>query len=235
MAGSSAGRLVDALLAPTKAFNAIAERPTWLLPLIVMLVLAAANGLFMTQRLDFEAITRQAFADRGATPDPAEIEQAVALQEKIAPIFGVVNPLVFGTGFFLLGALVFWVAFKMLGSELTYRSSLAAFSHAFVPTILGSLLNLPVVLRRESIDMSEVMAGGNLLASNLGALASEEASPVVRALLSSADVFSVWVMLLLILGYSIVGRVSRGSAAVAVVVIWLLGVGVKVGLAALSA
>jgi putative effector of murein hydrolase LrgA (UPF0299 family) len=229
MTDTSASRIGGVLFSPTKTFQAIAARPTWALALALMIAIGAITGSIMTRRLDWEAITRQSFAERSITPDEAKIEQAVALQEKLGPIFGIVNPILFGAAFFFLGALIFAVVFRLLGGELSYKSSLSTYVHGFLPTAVAGLLNLPVLLRRETLQMDDVMTGGNLLASNLGFLASEETAPAIKALLGSVDAFSVWVMLLLTIGYSTVAGTSRRSAAIGVVALWLVAVGIKVG------
>jgi hypothetical protein len=41
-------------------------------------------------------------------------------------------------------------------------------------------------------------------------------------------VFSIWSVVLLVIGFQIVGGLSRGSAIAAVTTSWLLGVGLKV-------
>lgn len=234
MADTSASRIVGVLFSPTKTFQAIAQRPTWALALALMLLLGAISGSVMTRRLDFEQITRDSFAERSVTPDEAQIEQAVAMQEKLAPIFGIVNPVLFGAAFFFVGALIFAVVFRLLGGDLSYKSSLSTYVHGFLPTAVAGLLNLPVILRRETLQMDEVMAGGNLLASNLGFLATEDTTPVIKALLGSVDAFNLWVIVLLTIGYSTVAGTSRKSAAIGVVVLWLVAVGIKVGLVALT-
>ncbi len=53
-------------------------------------------------------------------------------------------------------------------------------------------------------------------------------------LLSSLDLFSVWTVALLAIGYAIATKVSRGKAAGIVIAMWVVYVGVKVGLAALG-
>jgi hypothetical protein len=41
--------------------------------------------------------------------------------------------------------------------------------------------------------------------------------------LGRMDVFTIWVTVLLAIGLAVTGRISRGKAAMAAVVIWLIG------------
>ena len=55
----------------------------------------------------------------------------------------------------------------------------------------------------------------------------------VMALLASLDLFSLWVVVLLIVGFHLVARVSKAAAAGGVLVLWALFILIKVGWASL--
>jgi FtsH-binding integral membrane protein len=55
----------------------------------------------------------------------------------------------------------------------------------------------------------------------------------LHALLQSVDLFSIWTLILLVIGFSLAAKVSRKSAAAVVIVVWILFVLGKVGFAAL--
>ena len=48
-------------------------------------------------------------------------------------------------------ALFSWVAFKLLGSEISYMPSLSVRLHAWMPRWSGALLSLPVILSRPTL------------------------------------------------------------------------------------
>ena len=74
------------------------------------------------------------------------------------------------------------------------------------------------------------MAGG-ALASNLGFLAGEDASPVMLAFLQSLDFFSLWSIVLLGIGYVRTTGLPRVSVAISVVAMWGLWILTRVGMA----
>jgi hypothetical protein len=59
-------------------------------------------------------------------------------------------------------------------------------------------------------------------------------NPARFALLSSIDLFSIWVLALLIIGFGIVSKLPRAQAIGIVVVFWLIYVIGKTGLSALG-
>lgn len=235
MENSSFGRMIGALVSPGKTFQSIAERPTWgWMPLALLLILATAVGVLATQRTDTDEM-RKMVAERieksqGGRAAEADVDRAVQMSQKIGSVTRWLIP-VFSAVVYLILAALFWMAFRFFAaSEFSFKTSFSTVVHAYMPGAVGALLTLPVILSRERISMRE--AQGGILASNLGAFAPEDASPVVRSLLGSLDFFSLWTLCLLILGYRITARVSTGTAATVVLVLWILYVAAKTGLAA---
>ncbi len=74
MANTSFARIVAVLVAPTKTFLAIAERPTWLVAILVLIVLGAASVHVAVPRIDWQATisTKLERADREVEPERLE-------------------------------------------------------------------------------------------------------------------------------------------------------------------
>jgi hypothetical protein len=64
-------------------------------------------------------------------------------------------------------------------------------------------------------------------------MAPQDAPAWVTASLASVEFFSLWSLVLTIIGFQIVSRLSTKAAALTVVVVWLIAVGIRVGWAAL--
>jgi hypothetical protein len=73
----------------------------------------------------------------------------------------------------------------------------------------------------------------DLLRSNLGFLVERKAAPALHSLLGSLDLFAIWTMVLLTIGYAIAARISRKAAGAIVVALWAVYILGKAGLAAL--
>ena len=84
-----------------------------------------------------------------------------------------------------------------------------------------SILSLPALLSRSEITYEDATSGG-LLPSNLGFLMSEDASMPMKGIAASVDLFSIWSLFLMVIGYAIVARVSRVSTTVLAVFLWML-------------
>ena len=228
MEDSSLGRLIGVLISPGKTFRSIAERPTWVVALVVLVLLGAAAGYLIVQKLDMAEVISQSMGDRGRQATDEEIERATEMFERFGWLGALVGTTVVAPLGFLVFALVFWVVFKLQGGEFSYQTSLSVTLHSLMPTAVLSLLSLPVIYSRGTIGLEESQRG--VLFSNLAPLAPEEAGTALTALMASIDLFTIWSLVLLTIGYSIVGRVSKTSAGFTVVILWIVYVVAKVGL-----
>lgn len=229
----SVKRLVGAVFTPGETFRAIRERPTWGLVLVVLLLLGGAAGLIAIQKFDPQVQRteiRQQMEKRGLAGDELDqrTDQAMSTMERFAPVL-VAFGLVAASAGYLLTAVVLWLGVRFAGGDLTFQQGFSATLHGMIPaSALKSLVLIPVLLAAGSVDPRALQAG-TVLQSNLGFLAPEGASKALVALLSSVDVFSLWTVVLLVLGLSLVGRVSKSTSALVVVGGWVFLVAAKVG------
>jgi hypothetical protein len=230
MNDSAAGRLLGVLVSPGATFRSIAARPTWWLALLVIALTTLGVGLLAAPRIDYEDLIRQQVAKSGRDVPQEQLDKQIEITKKIrTPLTiaqAVVAPL-----FLALLALVPWALFKLQGSDVDYARSFAVTVHSWMPQIVSALLSIPVILSRPSLGYAEVRNG--FLKSNLGSfLVTADTRPALAAVLSSLDVFTLWTLILLILGFRESARVSTAKAAVTLIILWLLLVGIKVGFAA---
>lgn len=232
---SGFGRLIGVLVAPAKTFRSIAERPTWGIVLLVVMVLSTGVGVLTNQRIDPDSM-RQMVKERveksqGGKATPEQLDRAAEMGQKVSAVTVWLVP-VFIAVIYLIVAALFLAAFRFFGgSEIPFKTSFATTVHAYVPGLVAALLSLPLLLSRPHVTVKE--AQGGLLASNLGAFAPESTGPALKALLSSLDFFSLWSLVLFIVGYRLTAKVSTASAATVALVLWALFVAAKVGMAGL--
>ncbi len=223
MEDTSFGRLLGVLVSPVATFRSIAERPTWLVAFLALYVLGSGVALLSFQKVDFVAGVREQMEAQGQQLPPGSEERVLPAVKA----FSIAAIVVLAPAFFFLVPAIF-LLLNLFGGELDYHRSLAVSLHASMPSALSALLTLPVVLSRGQISLKDMQAG-NLLHSNLGFVAPEATHPVAHALLMSLDLFTLWSLALLIVGYALAARVSRKLVATMVVSLWLLVVALRVG------
>ncbi len=220
-------RPINVLLDPNNTFVSIARRPTWVTPLVMLMLLATLTSTLAFGKMDVAQAVREQFAARGQTANQEQIDQGVTFFENLRGVAVLITLLGFPL-IMMAVALVFWFAFQLAGQEIDYGTSLSVTLHSMMPMAVASLLTLPVIISRDSITQREMMSG-NVLVSNLSFLASSDAAPAWVALLSSLDLFSLWTVILLVIGYRTVAKTSTAKACAVVSLVWAGYVGVKVG------
>ncbi|HEV2854238.1 MAG TPA: YIP1 family protein [Thermoanaerobaculia bacterium] len=232
MENSSLGRLFGVLFSPGKTFRSIAERPTWAVALLTLMIVAAGVWYVAGSRMDFRDVITKSVQKSGRDVSPEQLEPQIEVMEKAGRyIYAGSTPLVMAF-FTLLTALIYWVAFKLLDSDFSYKSSFSATLHAAMPLVVSYLLSLPVILSRPSLGFQDLKTG-TFLASNLAFLAPDDAPAWVTAALASLDFFGLWSLALTIIGFRAVSRKPNQTVAVTVIVVWLIFVGIRVGWTAL--
>jgi len=48
-------------------------------------------------------------------------------------------------------------------------------------------------------------------------------SPILLGLIGRIDVFTIWITVLIAIGLAVTGKISRGKAAIAAAIVWLVG------------
>ena len=232
MESTAFGRLIGALVAPGKTFRSIAERPTWAVAFLVVCLTPLVPGLLAGPKIDWEDVVRTQLERSDVELPREQLEQAVATWEKLGPALTYLGPVMIAVAL-LLFTVVLWGTFTLAGGQPGFKRSLAVVSHAMLPLAVASLLSIPVVLSLDQVG-AEQLESGSYLQSSLATFAPEDAGPVLIALLSKFDVFSIWTVVLLAIGFRHAAGVSGRTAAITVAVLWLVWIGVSVGLAALG-
>ena len=225
-------RPFSVLLSPQKTFASIAERPSWLAPLILILLVGTLAGLAMVPKIDYSETIREAVERQGQTIDAEaeeEIQQGVEIMERFGWVFALLGSLVFQPLGILVTVLIFWLVFKTLGSDLSFGDSLSVVAHALMPLVIASVITLAIGFGRESLTAEELQVG--LVASNPAAFLGDDASATLVALLRQFDFFSFWILFLFITGFTAVSRLKPATVAGTTIAIWILWMLSKFGFA----
>jgi hypothetical protein len=226
----SLGRIAGAIFSPKPTFRSIVRRPDWLLPIVLgCLVFMAVVGSF-TYRGGWASFLEKQDEDSSRVQEmtPEARQSLLDRQVRFAPKLG------YAEGVFLpfLSALVvagiFLGTFTITGGVKTdFKTSLAIVAYAGMPWIIHGLLSVVIIFLKDpaTVDLQ------NVLASNAGAFLSGDAPKWLAALLGSIDIFAIWNLILLGVGFSAINpkKLSFGSAFLTVFLVWIFYVLVKVG------
>lgn len=238
--GNFFSRLMGVYFSPGEIFKGIGLAPNVIVPLIVLALIGAIVGWVMADRIGAVKIAsmgiEKAVADgkmtqEQATPQLEAMKKNETVIKATFPLFGLLGTIV-GV---LAVAGIFKLVSMVMGAENTFLQVLGVTAYAFLAVSLVSSLILVLLLFLKSPDEIDIR---NPIGSNLGALLtmfmSKDSLPkFIETFANWIDVFAIWRIALLAIGYSAVSRrLKIGSAAMALVGLYLVAALIAAGWAA---
>jgi hypothetical protein len=222
---SQVERVVDAYVAPTKTFIDVRRDASWWLPFLLTIVISLAFAYAVDRQIGFDQVAQaninrnaQAQQRMSAMPD-AQRQQAMHMIAMSMKIGSYAGPLI-GLIFALIAAGILMMSFNFgLGAKAGYQQYLAVWFYAGLPFLIKFLLAAIAIFAGVSAEQFDIR---NPVGTNIGWYLSSDVPQWLRTLFSSADIFTIWVVVLLILGCSTVARVKRSSAAILIIGWWVL-------------
>ncbi len=223
-------RIAGVLWSPAAAFAEIVSRPDFLIALLLIAALAFVASFLISPHMDMETSLRGQLEQRGGLTE-AEIDRAVGIALKMRRLNSTLASLA-TPAIILIVAGVYTLALQLFGGDATFRQILSVTVYAWMPVAVQSILRTAVILPRGMMSPEEIL---RVLKSNPGAFLDPSASPALKTILSSLDLFYIWTLILLILGYTVASKLTRKTVATIVVSVWLVVVLAITAFAALNA
>lgn len=211
---------LDIFYAPSAVY-ARRENGGWLIPMLVVSITIGVLFLVNSRVMDpiMEAEMKRGMASAMAK-DPRITPEMMAQGQGFARIAAKISAFIALPFVIFFTGLTVWLVGKLFGATQTFRSGLVVASYAYVPKILEAVL---AAVQGLFVDPAQ-LDGRYRLTLGVGRfLDPDTASPVLVALLGRVDVFTIWVTILLVIGLSVTGHISRAKAAIAGLVIWCIG------------
>lgn len=190
------------------------DHTKWWLPVTLAAVIAIVISLYIVPNIvmpmQAEAI-RASVVERGGSPEDAEM--ALSMAAKFALPSAVVGAAIQTFVMLFVIAGIFHLLFRMVGGKGSFRNARAAVGYGMIIGTIGSLVKLPIMITKETMF---VELGPTLFLPHL-----EPSHKLYKFLFTGFDLFSIWWLVVLIIGLAIGYRVSKGKAATVIVLAWL--------------
>jgi hypothetical protein len=194
--------------------NKTKDTSKWWLPVLITIIVGIGIALYTVPAfiapMQADAI-REAVMERGGTE--ADVEQAMSVSGAMMVPMSLVGVIIVTFLIVFIAAAVVHVLMKMVGGKGRYRHARAIVAWSMLVTTLGSLVKLPLMIAKNSMI---VETGPSLFFKDL------EPSDRLFKFLTSFDIFTIWWMVVMIVALAVAYRISRGKAAVAVALLWIL-------------
>lgn len=202
--------LYQVLYAPARVFSAMAEKPRWLAALLaVMLVTAAVTAVIMKPIVMPEQIERIA-----RNPDIPDDSRQQILERMESPMVfwsGLIGALLSQPVVLLITSLAYWGLFSFLGGK-------GGFRHMFSAAVHGALVSIPASLVK--VPLMFAMGTARVHASLALLLSTDAEETFLYRLLAQADLFAIWSLVIMAVGFSVYSGVKRKTSYWATFGLW---------------
>ncbi|HEY0591078.1 MAG TPA: Yip1 family protein [Thermoanaerobaculia bacterium] len=212
---------------PGSTMADVADRPDWLVPFLLILVLSVGLNFVAAPHLDIETGLREQLTERGLSDQQIDdaVDRVAVFQKFGAPIAAVTVTILL-----IALAALYMLATRVMGGEGTFKQFFAVTNYAWLPQLLKGILVTFLLVRAGSVEPEQM---GALLKSNLGFLADPKEQGELFAVLSGIDVFNFAALALMIFGYGRASKLGTQKTAVIVIATYVVWIGARVGMAAL--
>ncbi|MCI0531449.1 MAG: YIP1 family protein [candidate division Zixibacteria bacterium] len=211
---SALAGVVQFLFKPREVFSSLKQKSNWILPLVVLVVLAVAVTNVIYPVLKSSALT--SITER---PNLTE-EQKTTIVEQMADSFwmgrawmtmaGVIGTLLL---IFIVAAVFYFVANVLMGGSGSYLKMLSVTSLSYLVAIPENIVATPLILAKNTMKIHTDLA--------LFLPVSMDQSFIYR-LLGHLNVFTFWKVYLIGLGISVLYGFTLKKSLTATLTVWLI-------------
>ena len=211
---------IDIFYAPSSVFRR-RENGNFFIPLAVITIVCGVlfflNSGAMQPMFDAEFNRQMATVMRDRPNIPPEAMDrmrgfAITMQQVAMFIF--IPIAIFGVG------VATWLAGKLVDATQTFRAALVVGAYSYAPRIIDGVLH---ILQGLWLDPDQ-LDGRFRLSFGIGRfLDPDTVSPLLLAIVGRIDVITIWITALVAIGLSVTGRIPMRKAAIAGVIVWVVG------------
>jgi hypothetical protein len=210
---------MDIFYAPSAVFARRANTNFWP-PLLIISVLLGV--IFFANRDLIDPIIEAEFARTMANNPQAQqmtAEQMAAAKSfagTIGMIFAFAGPPIV----MLVLGVVIWMVGKFFDAKQTVNAATVVAVFSYVPRVVEGVVNRVEGL---FIDPSNLNSRYSLTLGLGRFFDPDTKSPILLGLIGRIDLFTIWITVLIAIGLAVTGKISRGKAAIAAAIVWLVG------------
>lgn len=214
-------KVMNIFMSPREAFESINQKPTWLVPLIILIVSLWIMQYF-TMDIQFhdqmEIMRVRALQNPDAPQfDPSQGPQSgtVMTVMKVAPF--VVAPIMMAIMFLILTGVFLLTGNSILGGDAKFKNVFSVVAWTSLVGALGVLVKMAFILAKDTVIGITTSPAILLKMPEIG-----KGAPILYRLLLRFDIFAVWQNILYIIGFSVIYKFSTKKSAIMVCSLWLI-------------
>ncbi|RME00828.1 MAG: YIP1 family protein [Calditrichaeota bacterium] len=211
-------RMIGVLFAPGETMKNIASQPTWVFPLVIIILVSVASG-YLLQDLVWQRALEQIQNNPNVTQQQLEISEKITrISTWAAPVLAV--PIMY----LIIAGLFLFTGNVLLGGEARFKTAFSVVCWSGMVSVLGAIVTIPIMRSRgelTSITSLTFLAPGADIKS------------ATYFILSQLDLFYVWWVAVLGVGMAAVYNFPIKKGIMTVAAWWVFYILVVAGIKAL--
>jgi len=208
--------IMDIFFAPTKVFTSLKEKPRWIVPFVIVLVVVALSAALTVSVSKETIITKQEEAMRERGMSEEQIEQALKMSSgPILLISSTIGGAVYTGILLLIFTLVLNLFIPLFGGIGAFKTVFSVACFSALVKVPAAILKVILIMITKSLYVTTSLA---LFVPNLAK------DTFVYKLLAGFDFFIIWEMILVSIGISITNGIKRDRAYIIVFIIWIVSI-----------
>jgi len=221
---SPVSRIINVFISPSTTFTDLKRNSSWWLAWLFIMVMSIPFFVAIEQKVGYEQLVRNQISTNRMAKDAMDKlsadqrEQQIKTRAAFARYISYATPVLALIIYVVVAALLMGTFNFGVGTEVPFSLSLAVVVYSYLPHALRAILAAIALFAGAN---PEGFDPNNPIASNLGFFIDHVAHPAWYTFASWIDLFGIWIVILLGIGYSSVSKVKR-STAIGVVAGWYL-------------
>ena len=207
-------RIINTFIAPTKTFEDIRRNASWWAPFLLLVIVSYITVFTMQSRIGMEQMVENAMtknpkaAARLEQMSPDQRDQAIQMQVKISKVFMYIVPVATLIAALIIAGILLGTFNFGLGAQIKFANAMAIVMYSFLVTIVSSafMILMMFLVQPDSFDPN------NPVMSNPAYLMDSAAHPFLYRIASAFDIFVIWMIFLMAIGFSTHSKVKRSTA-----------------------
>jgi hypothetical protein len=218
-------KVVGIFTSPRETFKSIDQKPTWLVPFLIVVILSVVMQFLV---MDIGMKDQIARMEARNTP-AAQIEAMQSRMEGPWKYIGVAFvPVAILAVWAVLAGILLFGGNTMMGGETKFKKVFSVMAWSSLVGMVGQILKTFLILSKGTSRGVVTSLAILLPTPELG-----EKTPILYRFLSRFDLFTIWELIIWIIGLAVIYRFETKKSAMLVLSLWVIWVLISVALGGL--
>jgi hypothetical protein len=220
-------RIIGIFSSPKETFQSIDRKPTWLVPFIITIIFVTVYQ-FVT--MDIGMADRMAMMEARGTP--AE-QMQMAEQQMAGPMKYIgfaIAPIATLAFWAILAGILLFGGNTIMGGDSKFKKMFALVSWSSLVGIVGGLLKMFLILQKGTTHGITTSLAILVPTPPIG-----ETPPILYRILTKFDLFTIWNLVLWVIGLSVIYKFTTKKSATLVITLQVIWIIISVALGGLFA